>query len=320
MSAPNLLDYAVAVKGDLSTAYLEGGDAGRGLLPPAVSREFITATALQSDFLQDTNVQVMYNPEQYIDVAGFGGRVSYKDVPGVATTSDQRSALTISREPLHAIWFRAAAQIDYHVENENIQRMGIGAFVQQELTRQAALDQDETMIIGDTDSLEDGIDAFDGIIKQAVARTIDYSLNPQDVSDDVFYAIFQSMPKRGRRDKKNMRFYCSDSVEAAYAKWLRDNRSISTASYYEGEDPGNRIKFDGVPVKPINMWPDTHIMFVNRLNVCPGIFIKMFLEQKHDPDPGTDMYFLRYASDIKFAEPELVVAWSGLKLGAVASV
>ena len=320
MTAPNIVDAARAVKGDLSTTYIEGGTDGRGLLPPTAAREFILATALQSDFLSDMNLQIMTSPEHFVDVAGFNGRVSFKDVPGVATTSDQRSALTISREPLNAVWFRAASFINYHVENENIMKMGLGAFVQADLSRQAALDLDESMIIGDTDSADDGVDAFDGIIKQAAAYTIDYSATPADVTDEIFYALFQSMPKRGRRDKKNMVFACSDSVEAAYAKWLRENRNISTASYYEGEDPGNRIKYDGIAVKPYNMWPDDSIMFVNKRNVCPGMFIKIFLEQDHDPDAGVDKYILRYASDIVFAEPELVRVWDGIDLGVAASL
>jgi hypothetical protein len=320
MSAPNILDAAIAAKGDLSTTYLEGGDAGRGLLPPSAAREFIAATALQSDFITDMNLQVMLNPEHYLDIAGFSGRVSYKDVPGVATTEAQRSALTISREPLKAVWFRAASFLNYHVENENIQRMGLGAFVQADLARQVALDQDESMIIGDTDSADDGVDAFDGIIKQALAYTIDSSASPADVSDDVFYSLFQGMPKRGKRDKANMVYACSVNVESAYAKWLRANTNIATGSFYEGQDPGNRIKFDGIQVKPYNMWPDDTIMLVNKRNVCPGIFIKIFLEQFHDPDAGVDKYIMRYASDIAFAEPELVIAWTGLNLGVAASL
>jgi len=321
MSSPNFMEFAAAAaKGDLSTTYLEGGDAGRGILPASVAEEFIQMFALESDFLQEMNLQTMRAPEHYLDVAGFNGRVARKDVPGVATTEDQRSSLTISREPLDAKWFRAASFLNYHVLAENIMGPRLGEFVQRDLTRQSSFDQDETMISGDTDSATDGLDRYDGVLKQALSYTIDSSGSPAAVQDQIFYDLFQSMPKRGRRNKKEMLYCCSDSVEAAYAQWLTSNRGYTTASYYEHKDPGDRIKYQGIRVKPFAAWPDTHVMLVDRRNCCPGIFIGMFLERFRDIDAGVDKYILRWASDIAFAEPELVRVWYGINLGVSASL
>lgn len=321
MTSPNVLQYAaVAKKGDLTSDYLAGGDEGRGLLPPSVAREFIMAMNDGDDYVRDMNPQTMLDPIHYLDVAGFMGRVSFKDVAGVAMTSDQKSSLTITREPLTGKWFRAGSSINYHVRNENIMRDGIGAFVQKDLTRQAGYDFGESCILGDTESEVDGLDNFDGAIKKAEDYTLGSLASPAEIADQIFYDLLQSMPNRGKRNKADMRFCCSQNVESAYAKWLRENTNIATGSFYEGQDPGNRIKYDGIRVVPYNAWPDTHIQLVSKWNACPGIFIEMFLELKHDADAGVDLYILRFAGDFAFAEPALVRQWAGLDLGVVASL
>jgi hypothetical protein len=318
MPAPGIMDAPNMFKGDLDSTYLAGGTDGRGLLPPAVAKEFIQATALDSDFLSDVNQDYMSmtNPEEYVDVAGFSGRVSYADVPGVPTTESQRSALTISRATLTPKWFRAACFLNYRTQRENIMRMGLGEFVKMDLTRQVRVDQEENMLIGDTTSLVDGLELFDGLVKQAATRTLDHTGSPVEVSDTPFLSTYYAMPKPFRRDKPNLRFYVSENVEAVYWAWLTQNRAGTIrANFYENEAPGARIKLNGVAVKPLSMMPDDKILFTNRMNICPGFLLQMYLENFHDPDAGVDKYFYRYATDIKFAQSSGVVLYDGVSTG-----
>lgn len=318
MSAPGIDNSRKLFKADLTSDYLSGGTYGRGLLPEAVSDSFIVAMQAKSIFLQEANVQRMTSMKQDIDVAGFGSRVLFKDVAGVAPTDAQRSSLTISRNQLDAVWMRAATELNYHVQNENIMKLGIGAYVKSRLVDEVYLDIEETCWYGDTDSAVDGLDAFDGIIKKARARgrVIDSTDVPSTITDEPFLKAYLSLPKawRARNNKPDLRFYCSDDVEAVYANWLTHNRNLAQAVYYDNADPGDRIKLQGVFVKPMAMLANDVIICTNRMNICPGFFIEMFLEEKHDPAPGTDAYYLRLAMDVELAQDSGIAIFEGLDL------
>ena len=168
MGAPSPMELALqARKGDLATAYIEGGTYGRGMLPPEVAEEFISLVRLEDDLINDIGVGTMLNPIEYVDLIGFSSRVTRTDVVGTAMTSDERSTPTITRNVLTAVWFRAGFDLDYHVQHETIAREGLGNVVQREFLSQVGYDLGDSCINGDTSSGTSGLNGFDGFLVQA---------------------------------------------------------------------------------------------------------------------------------------------------------
>jgi hypothetical protein len=113
---------------------------------------------------------------------------------------------------------------------------------------------------------------------------------------------------------------CSDTNEAAYHHWLTNNRNIATGSLFDNQDPGKRLKFQGIPIKPYAAWPDNYIMLTSLDNLVVKMFIRMFLEQQRFVDEGIDKFRLRYAADCGFVETDGVVVLKGVTTGVTASL
>ena len=131
------------------------------------------------------------------------------------------------------------------------------------------------MLNGDTAAT--GADASfltigDGIIKQAKAATAathKYSTkNKTDYKGVIFPGMLDAMPNQFKRDRANMRFYCSSKVSDAYIMSLADRATALGDATITG---GKLSTFLGIQVYPVEYIPDDVIILTNRLNLVSGV-------------------------------------------------
>jgi len=311
MSAPGI-GRAVGAKaaGDLSVSDM---NTNGGLMLEAQAREFVEEIKLAPTILSLVDVKVMAAQKERIEYAGFNGRISHPDVPGVESTEAQRSKLTTSKQTLDAQDFRAVVDLNYKVQNENIMRWGLAGFVQKEMARQVAIDIQDNVFNGDTESEDDDLAPFDGIIKQALpANTIDYTSTPVVVNDWPFFLMWQTMPEDFLQDVDNLVYLCSPKTEAAYDMYLKITPN-AMGTRYESQNMIDRLQFKGAAIRRFAKCPDDTIILTHKWNIRVGFWVQMYLESQRFIDPGIDKFVMRYSCDVKYVHPSGAVVFQGLE-------
>ena len=315
MSAPGTDAAVNATKTDLDYTYLA---AQNGQLPEAQAREFIQAIADQEGITKVANVIGMEAPVQHIPWAGFTGRISFPDRPGIAATEAERSRMAISEAVLRSKDLKATVFLDYKVQNENIMRWGLAGFVQMEMARQVGMDTEDSTLNGDTDSLDDSLALFDGLIKQ-VASPIDMTASPIPVTDYPLFLMRQSLPKQYLRDIPNLVYLCSPHFDGAYQMFCQSNPK-SLGVMYKSPDMMGQMAFMGSPIVPLAGMPDDTLILTHRSNINIGFWLRMFLETQRDIDAGVDKFVLRYSMDATYTFPAGAVCFQGVEVGIYPSL
>ena len=259
------------VKDAVTTADITGTGKG-GLLNPEQAKKFISYMTDDTEFLKDTRLERMQTYEKQLDFLLIGSRLIRKATEGQAP-SDLAGAEFVRKE-LRSVKVRLAADITTEFAEDNIERQAGQDRIARELAQQFGNDLADLMLNGDTAAT--GADATfltigDGIIKQAKNSTETHKVNTTGKTDykgDIFPAMLSAMPNKFKRDRANMRFYCSSSVADAYIM------SLATRLTEMGDNilvNGNLVKFLGIQLFPVEYMPDDVIILTNRLNLVSGV-------------------------------------------------
>ncbi len=184
-------------------------------------------------------------------------------------------SLFLTQFIVHSLKVRLSADITSEFLEDNIEGQSAADRIARELAQQFSNDLADLMLNGDTEAI--GTDAGfltigDGIIKQAkavTAKTHKYSTaNKTDYKGVIFPDMLAAMPNQFKRDRANMRFYCSSKVSDAYIMSLADRATaLGDATIISGKLP----TFLGIQVYPIEYIPDDVIILTNRLNLVSGV-------------------------------------------------
>lgn len=248
------------------------GTGKGGKLNPEQAKKFISYMTDNTEILKDTRLEQMTAPEKQLDFILIGSRLIRKATE--ATSPTELAGVNISRKELRSIKVRLSADITSEFLEDNIEGEAAADKIAKELAQQFGNDLADLMFNGDTAAT--GADASflaigDGIIKQAKTSTDThkYSLkNKTDYKGDIFPNMLKLMPNNFKRDRNNMRFYCSSTVADTYIRSLADrvselgDRVLTT---------GSLVKFLGIQLSPVEYIPDDVIILTNRLNLVSGV-------------------------------------------------
>lgn len=314
MAAPRAREMTLKTGVSVDTTY--GGE-----LLPEQGQEFINYLSSTKSIFNYADVQTMTREKQLVERAGFTTRISHVDVPGTPSDPSKYADFTRAKHELDAQWFKAISRIDYRTGKINIMGPeGLGRFLRDEMTRQVSLDQSDNVINGDVLNEDDeDLAAFDGLIVQAKANGNKYEApSPVDICDDVFFSLLNMCPDGYDEDPENKIFLMSRKMEVGYARWLKANEKTATGNFIDssrGMNPRDRIEFLGAPCRVEAKMPNDTIIYTHAKNIAIGVFIQLYLELDHQPDPGVDLYIMRYALDTKYKRPEGVTIYSNISNG-----
>ena len=218
------------IKDTITSETTLGVTGAGGLLSPQQANRFVSYMVDNSEFLKDTKLERMTAPEKQLDFLLIGSRIIRKATE--ATTPSEITGITTSRKELRTVKVRLAADITSEFLEDNIEGQSAADRVARELAQQFSNDLTDLMLNGDTAAT--GADASfltigDGIIKQAKATTAAThkfdTKGGKDYKDVIFPGMLDLMPNKFKRDRNNLRFYCSSSVADAYIRSLADRVS-----------------------------------------------------------------------------------------------
>ncbi|MBQ8692790.1 MAG: hypothetical protein IJ520_06560, partial [Synergistaceae bacterium] len=86
--------------------------------------------------------------------------------------------------------------------------------------------------------------------------------------DTIFPAMIEAMPNQFKRNKSELRFYCSSKVSEAFMLSLINRYTVLGDNALTN---GNLINFMGIRLFPVEYMPDDVIILTNHNNIVTGI-------------------------------------------------
>ena len=247
------------------------GEGKGGRLNPEQAKRFISYMVDNTDFLKDVRLEHMAAPEKQLDFLLIGSRLIRRATE--ASTPSELAGVSISRKELRSVKIRLSADITTEFEEDNIEGASARENIARKLAQQFGNDIADLMLNGDTAATGDDASfktIGDGIIKQAKTSTAThkYKLTGTDYKGTIFPGMLALMPNQFKRDRKNMRIYCSSSVADKYILSLADRQTALGDSVYAGKV---LMQFIDIPIFPVEYMPEDVIIFTNRNNLVSGI-------------------------------------------------
>lgn len=305
----------IAAKGDLS--YTDLTPVNGGIIDNWRLDEFVELIRAQPTLLNEVRIERINQAKMELDFAGFTGRISFPVSEHTALTEEQRSSLSFSKVTLDCQDFAAAVYLSDKTIRNNLMQDRLEDFVMEEMARQVAYDIEEAVMLSDTASGTAGLTAFDGLLKQCSTHVLDYTADPQEVTDDVFYNGKIALPSKYWRQMNDLRYYVSPKTEARYGHYIATNRQTTDGDKARSEDPYTRYTYQGIPIRALAVMPDDYYMLTNRLNIVLALEEDVSYEFERDGERRRTKFILHYAIDTKFAVEDAVVLYKGLKVGSL---
>lgn len=302
----------LAEKADIAVSNLV---TSGGYLNPMQANTFIRMIQEQPTLINKVRVVRMNAPQMEINKIGFASRILHAAPAGLAVdnylASGSRAAPTLDRLTLTTSKKMLECHIPWDVIEDNIERGRLQSTIMSEIATRVAVDIDEALILSDTDSADEDLAQFDGVLKLAVSHVVDYTADPQAITKAVFKAALKEMPNKYLFRKGQMIFCTSPHVEIEYADYLANRLTTlgdtRIASNYQGA-----LAPYGTPIQPDPLMPNSQMLFTIPKNIIWGVqrAIKVKVDEDIRADALVIVQTLRIACD--YEEEDAVVKVLGL--------
>jgi hypothetical protein len=247
-----------------------------GYLNPEQANKFLRDVRDAPTLLNDIRIVQMNAPKRVIENIGFGSRI-LKEAPasGTALGSVDRSAPTTGKITLTTDEVIAEVNIPYDVLEDNIERGNLEDTIMSMIAERTALDLEELLVLGDTNSGDSYLAMFHGAIKMATSHTTSIAGSGSAMGKNVFKQGILEMPTKYLRNRPSMRFYISPDNETEYRDVVADRQTGYGDNTLQGFKP---LMAFGVPIIPAVHVPDTKMIFVDPMNLIMGIQRDIMIE------------------------------------------
>jgi HK97 family phage major capsid protein len=264
-------------------------DAGGGILDAEHQDRFFRRVIDAPTIFRDVRSISMNAPEMKIPKIGFGSRV-LRPAPNTGTggftdlnnntrylAADDRAKPDFGLVTMRTEEFIAEIHIHDDLLEDNIERQAMVDTIMTLLAERVALDLEELLISGDTDSTDAYLSTQDGILKLVDTNIVNASGAP--VSAAVFNAMKKQMPTRFRRNLNAMRFYTSMDVESDYRLAVSSRGTDLGDAILTGTAP---LPVFGIPLRGVALMPNSSGLLLNPQNVLFGIQRNIRIERDRD--------------------------------------
>lgn len=190
----------------------------------------------------------MNSDSQKIEKIGFGQRILRPGVEATALTEGQRSKPTTGTIKLNTQEVIAEINISYDTIENNIEGQNIRTTIMNLLADRAALDLEELIINGDTDSSDEYLALIDGVRKKVISHIVD--AEGAAIAKEIFKRGIKAVPNQYLRNPADWRFYTNTGVEL---DWRDAVSNRQTSGGDQSLDGGRLMNAYGVPVNGIAM-------------------------------------------------------------------
>jgi len=289
MSTRNIIE-----KADLAVSNLV---ADGGYLNAEQADRFIELLHDQPTILSQVRTVRMNSPKRKIEKIGFGSRILHAaPASGTALADASRSKPDLGLIELSTKEIIAEVWIPYDVLEDNIERGNLEDTIMGLITRRAALDLEELLLLGDSGSSDTYLALMDGIIEQTPTGNVVDGSSITDVNKGLFKLAMQKMPTKYLRNRSMMKHWVSPHVEMEF----RDSIAERATSLGDEKVSAFTPMFAyGTPVQPVALMPDNKLVLTYPANVVWGIQRQIMIETDKDIRKRVQIIVLTMRCDCK---------------------
>lgn len=290
-----------------------------GVLQPAQAAKFVEKILRRAVLMPMCDVVTMAAPKQLIERMGFTQRVMRAGTARTALSSAERAKPVLEKVELDAKYLKAEVRIDNQILEDSIERGNLKATIMTQLLKAIPRDLDELLAQGDVTSADSYLAVLDGFIKKASSHV--YDANDAELTDGVFKLVLRNLPLQYRGDKRNMVFLTGHNAELEFRNAFGQRNGLDS---YLLED--KRIAYQGVPVVPVDMWPEqlgdnedqTTLLLTNRANMKFGIWRQMSIKTDEDITSDEVIVVVTMRLDATYQEEDAVAKGVEVRVPAAA--
>ena len=292
---------------------------GQGLLNPEMTDTFIRTLIDSPTILNTCRVVTMNAPTRKINKIGFGSRIMHPaPASGTALDAGKRSSPDLGQIELNTKEGIAELWIPYDVMEDNIERGSINAAMGESggglmstivtlIGERAALDIEELLINGDTNSATPWLAMFDGFLKRATSHVV--NAGGATINKDILKAGVKAMPDKYLRNRARLVHYVSVDNDTEYRDTYANRQTALGDNMLQGTGP---VYAYGSQLESVPLMPNTKGLYTDPLNLLFGIQRKVTME--YDKDIRARVYIIvltcRIATQIE--ETDAVVAYGNI--------
>ena len=287
-----------------------------GVLVPEQAKLFLKKLIASSTILPKSRVLTMKNPERRVEKVGFtSARVLAAGTSGSAVGSGSRVAPDLSRDTLTSKLLKGECDIPKEVFEDNIEGKKFLSTVTSLMVERAGLDLDELFLNGYISGGDSFLGILDGWITKATSNV--YAAGGDLVSKDVFKAMWATVPKAHRKNKKQMVNYVGSDAESEYADQIGERGTpAGDRAAIEGMAP----KWQGMPIVGVPVMPEdggnghdeTTALMGNPKNFIVGFQRKVEVEHEVSKRDGVVYILISVRTDCTFGEEEGIAKGTGI--------
>lgn len=289
-------------KADIAVANLV---ADGGYLNAEQANRFIELLHDQPTIISQVRTVRMNAPKRKIEKIGFGSRILHAaPASGTALADNSRSKPDLGMIELSTKEIIAEVWIPYDVLEDNIERGNLEDTIMGLITRRAALDLEELLLLGDTGSGDPYLALMDGIIEQTPSGNVIDGSSVTDVGKGLFKLAMQKMPTKYLRNRSMMKHWVSHHVEMEYRDSIADR---ATTLGDEKVSTFTPMFAYGSAVQPVALMPDNKMILTYPTNVVWGIQRQIMIETDKDIRRRVQIIVLTMRCDVKLETAEACV-------------
>lgn len=301
MENKNIIEKAAMTLSDLASG---------GLMNPTQFNAFYRKVIDQPTIIKDARTVQMPVDSMKIEKIGFGQRILRPGVEGVALQDKDRAVPTTSTITLNAKEVIAEVNITYDTLENNIEGQNLYDTIMTLIAERFALDSEELIINGDTDSSDSYLKLIDGLRKKAVSHVVDFK--GEKVTKDLFKQLYGAVPAKYLRNPRDWKFYVSHANELEWKDSVAGRQTTLGDTALQG---GLSTAY-GVPVQGIAMLQQyenetlekevNDAFLVHPKNILYGISRNVRVEVDKDIRERKFIIVLTAKMDVQFEEEDAV--------------
>lgn len=262
-----------------------------GIMQPEQANTFYRKLLDSPTMLNEIRTVRMSRPKMVIPKINFGTRMLRRarnnfhegSGAGRALTESERYKASFSKVEMDTNEFIAQINLPYEVLEDNIEGGNIDSTkfyntILDMMGTRAARDMEEMVILSNTSSGDDFLNAANGILALATSNIVNQTGNV--MSPTLFANMIKALPTQYHRLLNQFKFYCSIPREIDYRMQVATRQTSLGDAFLTGTAP---VSVLGIPLRAAALMPNANMMLTIPTNIMLGIWRNIRVETERKP-------------------------------------
>jgi hypothetical protein len=193
-------------------------------------------------------------------------------------------------------------QLEDVIEGGSIDDTAFQALVMDIMAQQMALDLEEKLTLGDTNSGDDFLALQDGLLKWATPNIVNH--NDAPINHLLFAQMLKTLPQKFRSRLGTMLFYVNSNVEIDYRAQLAARQTNLGDGMLTGTQP---VQIMGVPMARATFMPTDTLVLTDPRNILFGTQRRFRLATERDEENRVIKIIVTMRVGQQVEEPNMMV-------------